>query len=189
MAVSWKGCKFISIDPGINHTGWAVYDVPLVGDFRLIDFNSFDTTQEDRFLRIGEILDRAEGVLNQHRPSMAFLENPPDTVYEQKMPMKQIIARAQSVFKTVGVCYSIYTALRSRKITTFTILPVNWQVRSKAQRGGQDIKEWSLNLANCIIKQDLKHSQAILHTGREENIADAICLGYLAYRKNLHQVA
>ena len=96
-----------------------------------------------------------------------------------------LIARAQSVFKTIGVTYTLYTRLRRfTGVNVYLIDPVKWQERSAKARGELDIKEWSLRLANTLLAT-ASTLEANLHTKRDENIADAICMGYRAYKAGL----
>ncbi len=101
-----------------------------------------------------------------------------------------IIARAQSVFKTIGVTYSLYARLRQLMgISLYLVDPVTWQERSRKKREGLDIKDWSLQVANGIINHCTNPAiPGELHTEKDKNIADAISMGYLAYMKGLATV-
>jgi hypothetical protein len=183
----WNGCKFLSIDPGINHTGLATYKVE-DGKPKLITWSAIspNAREECDIERAGFIVDSTQATVNLTKPAFVFLERPPNTIYYQgKSSPGMLIARAQSVFKVIGVTYAI--AIRLRNFTglkTILVDPVKWQERSKAKRDGLNIKDWSLRLANSLITQ-LTTEVANLHTERDINIADAICMGYIAFSKNM----
>lgn len=120
------------------------------------------------------------------RPAFVFLERPPDTVYYQgRLNPGQLVARAQSVFKVIGVTYAVYARLIEMVgISIFLVDPVDWQERSSKKREGLDIKDWSLRLANGIIANNSELAPT-LRTEADENIADAISMGYLSYSRGL----
>lgn len=96
-----------------------------------------------------------------------------------------LIARAQSVFKVIGVTYAIYVRFKELTgLNIFLVNPATWQERSKKLRGDLDIKDWSLKLANSVIANN-SDQVPDLHTAADENIADAISMGYLSYRHGL----
>jgi len=103
-----------------------------------------------------------------------YVEQPPQTIYNARKSTKdRLIARAQSVFKTFAVAYMILGMLYT--IRTGTVLPVQWEP-SKKKRCGMEIKAWSLNTANEIIKK-IGMQPKRLHTKLDENEADAINIG------------
>lgn len=124
--------------------------------------------------------------IHTSRPAFVFLERPPDTIYYQgRLSPGMIVARAQNVFKVIGVTYALYARLIEMVgMTIFLIDPVTWQERSAKKRDGLDIKDWSLRMANNIIVNHSDHSPD-LRTAADENIADAISMGYLSYRSGL----
>lgn len=186
----WNGCSFLSIDPGIRHTGYARYRVTLTGTLELLDFGKISPGEElDTYHRVSFITGSLQSYVETIKPAFAFVEHPPDTIYEQKKSdLKLLIARAQNVFKLVGVAYSIFTLLHSLRVEVIPILPVHWQERSPKLRGNLDVKEWSLQLANILLEDgalNQSRRKAILQTKADENIADAICLGYRAFKLGL----
>jgi len=181
----WNGCSYLSIDPGINVTGFARYKITNTGQLQLLDFGaikpptSYKTLEQVRY-----ITGALKLYTTRHRFAWAFVENPPDTVYEgNKRGMNYMIARAQSIFKLVGVAYSIYQMLADANVIVRPVLPAEWQERSKKKRGGEDIKSWSLGYANSVLQStDLNFTGRVpyLQSKIDENIADAISLGHLA---------
>lgn len=182
----WKGCSFLSIDPGINYTGLAVYKIDLQGNLRINKAVAISTPDCDDLERAGLIVEMVEAHIHTEKPAFLFLERPPNTIYYQgRLSPGAIIARAQSVFKVIGVTYAISARLRREVgLKVIPIDPVKWQERSKAKRDGLDIKDWSLRLANSLLQQ-ISDISPSLHSNRDENIADAISMGYLAYQREM----
>lgn len=136
------------------------------------------------------LADQVSWQVEKNKPGFVFLEKPPDTIYHQgRMSPGQLIARAQNVFKVVGVTYSLYTRISSRfpQVSLFLIDPVKWQERSSKARQGLEIKEWSLKLANSLIVA-YGNAEANLHTKRDENIADAIAMGHISYNSGFANI-
>lgn len=188
MSQRWNGCSFLALDPGINHTGYAQYRIDERGKLSLPAFGAISVNGKDMddLDRAGLMVDGVVAHISQRKPAFIFLERPPNTIYHQgKSSPKLLIARAQNVFKVVGVAYSI--AVRLRTFTGLNVIPVDpvkWQERSKAQRGGLDIKDWSIKLANSLIMQ-LSNETPQLHSDRDENIADAVSMGYIAFQAGM----
>lgn len=183
----WRGCSFLSLDPGINHTGLARYYINQDHSLQIREYLTISPPENDEpLIRAEWIADRAALHVEQHKPAFVFLERPPDTVYHQsRLSQDMLIARAQSVFKTIGVTYTLYTRLRRfTGVNVYLVDPVKWQERSQKARGDLDIKEWSLRLANTLLAT-ASNLEANLHTKRDENIADAISMGYRAYKAGL----
>jgi hypothetical protein len=183
-ATLWKGTSFLSIDPGINHTGFAHYRIGMQGELSLKDYGAVSLAKDglDDLERAGIIVDTVMAHVNQKRPAFVFLERPPNTIYYQgKCSNAMLIARAQNVFKVVGITYAI--SVRVRPLTglrLFPVEPVKWQERSPKKRLGLSIKDWSIKLANSIITQTTSNP-ANLGSERDENIADAISMGWIAF--------
>lgn len=187
----WGGCCFTAIDPGVNATGYAVYQTSLAGISKLIRYGAavppenFQTEHE----RTAYIVDKLQSVLIEVESAFCYVEQPPFTLYNQKsLSNDRLIARAQSVFKTVAVCFSLLTMIRylrlNRKCIPYPLFPTQWQL-SKKQRGGLDTKEWSLKIANVILTNDMARPPNVLHTAQDENIADAVVMGNLAFLNGL----
>jgi hypothetical protein len=102
------------------------------------------------------------------------------------MPPERIVARAQSVFKTMGVTMGLLTGLRSNRLPDpVPFFPRHWEPSDKA-RGKRPIKEWSLDQANCLIRDFSDTDERVyLTTKKDENIADAICMGFIMSHKFL----
>jgi hypothetical protein len=186
--MKWGGCFFAAIDPGINATGFAIYRNSLEGIAKLVQYGAAvpPANLEDQHQRTAYVVDKIQGVLNPVGPAFCYVEQPPSTLYGQKSLGKDaLIARAQSVFKTVAVCFSILTYLRlNTKCIPYPLFPSQWQL-SKKQRQGLGTKEWSLGLGNAILEKDMNRPSNTLHTKQDENIADAVVMGKLAYFSNL----
>ena len=180
----WKGTSFLAIDPGINHTGFAHYKIGMQGELALRDYGAISLAKDDldNLERAGIIVDSVMAHINEKRPAFMLLERPPNTIYYQgRLDMKNIIARAQNVFKVVGITYAI--SARVRTLTGFRCFPIDpakWQERSPKKRLGLSIKDWSIKLANSIITQTTSNP-ANLGSERDENIADAISMGWIAF--------
>ena len=180
---NWRGYSLLSIDPGLTCTGWAVFRMnegvrlSACGKVRSEDFME---TDESLPRRLAPILDAMCGVCNQHKPAVVVVEQPPQTIYKAKMLKKEmIIAKAQSVFKTFAVCAGLLAALRNLEKVQLvtTVLPVQWEY-GKTKRGGLDVKAWSMKMANEII--DLSgNTVSWLRTQEDQNVADAITMGFL----------
>jgi hypothetical protein len=181
--ISLSGSSILCLDPGIGTTGYAVYR-SLPSKLSLTEYGGFspdDTLSE--FARIQLIIDDVMRVIDKYRPQVAYMEQPPYTIYSPG-GRNQIIARAVSVFKTVAVCFSLFTAIsRSTKTLVIPVLPSQWQLSPK-QRGKRDTKEWSLSVANGIIQRE-HFGREWLMTSRDENIADAISLGWYSISKKI----
>lgn len=184
----WKGCSFLSLDPGINHTGFAHWRIDLQGNVRLSEFGAISSMipSEDDLERASVIVENVVAHISTYKPAFIFLERPPSTVYYQgRLSPGMIVARAQSVFKVIGVTYAI--AIRVRSLTGMRVFPVDpakWQERSKKKRDGLSIKDWSLRLANTLITQ-CSDKVPDLRTAKDENIADAVSMGYIAYQTGM----
>ena len=179
----WGGCCYTAVDPGVNVTGFSVYKTAMNGTPQLIRYGSAAPPDmfESEHERTAYVVDKLGAVFNEHAPAFCYVEQPPSTLYGQKGTKDMLIARAQSVFKTVAVCFSILTYLRIRtKIIGVPILPSQWQPSKKA-RNNLDTKEWSLLYANRILCTDMQRPPGTLHTQADENIADAVSIGKIAY--------
>lgn len=184
--INWKGSSFMALDPGIKVTGYSFYYVDNSGTLRLKDYGCWKPLEDgDEYLRVAWIADQAMAYVRSAGPGFTFLERPPDTVYNQGKGSKfksadyVAIARAQSVFKTMGVFYALHTILRTQTKTMIQpIYPVQWEL-SKKQRGNQEVKEWSREMANKITKE-ARPQDGVLN---EQNTADAITMGYFGYHR------
>jgi hypothetical protein len=183
----WKGCSFLSLDPGINNTGFAFYRINDDHSLKLREYGVISPPDNDEpLIRVSDLVDQVFLHVTTKKPAFVFLERPPDTIYHQsRCHPAALVARAQSVFKVIGVTYSLYSRLRQLVgISIFPVDPVKWQERSSIKRGGLEIKDWSLKMANGIIATS-SDSIPNLHTDRDENIADAISMGYISYSHGL----
>lgn len=128
---------------------------------------------EDRFR---EIKEQVEIVLRMDEATELAVEVPPDTIYGYKrLKKEQIVARAQSLFRTFGLAYFLIGSLRSQVDETHAVYPSQWEPSKKA-RNNIPIKQWSLARANILLKENSQ--LGLLSTSEEENIADAINLGW-----------
>lgn len=188
MSSLWKGTSFLALDPGIRHTGFSHWRIDDNGKLSLRSYGAVSVARDDMddLERAGIMVDGVMAHVATKKPAFVFLERPPNTIYHQgKATPKFLIARAQSVFKVVGVTYAIACAIRRAVgLRTIPIDPVKWQERSVAGRGGLCIKDWSLKLANSLITQYTNEIPS-LHSDRDENIADAISMGYIAFNKGM----
>jgi hypothetical protein len=180
----------MSIDPGINHTGYSHYRIDIAGQLKLTGYGAISpgsaAKELDDLERAGLITDGVMAHISRYKPAFVFLERPPNTIYYQgKCSPSMLIARAQNVFKVVGVTYAIFSHIRTKLgLRIIPIEPVKWQERSKAKRGDLAIKDWSLKLANSLISQ-LTNEIPCLKSDRDENIADAISMGYIAFQAGM----
>ena len=191
-ATTWNGCSFLSVDPGLYNTGYAVYGIPLSGRQLILSHygvisppDSLDSV-EDRISHI------AAAILGLPiKTAFVILEKPPDTIYNQDEGSKHksahylAVARATSIFKLSGLYHHLYQCFRARRQVIYPLLPTNWQERSKKQRKGLTVKEWSMQYANIILAQNSKAELA--PTDRNENIADAIAMGHKTYYTTINQ--
>lgn len=181
---NWKGFSLLSIDPGLVCTGWAIFDLenkgPMLRTCGRVRSSDFTESDENLIVRLNPIVDSMRGVVNQYKPAVVLIEQPPQTIYKSQMLKKEmLIAKAQSVFKVFAVLGALVADLRqASSIQHVTaILPVQWEY-SKKKRGGMDVKEWSMQYANNVIA-DCNLSLA-LKTKEDQNVADAISLGHIA---------
>lgn len=166
------------IDPSMNTMGWAIYELSRVNfqvQSRLKSFGLVTPTDPDASAqdRICCVVNQMLALYQQHKCRVAIIEKPPDTIYgANKMKPFMVVARAQSIFKVYAVALAIYSAFRAEQCQM--VLPSQWEP-SKKERGGRDIKEWSLLNANLMLQRT--GFQEKLKTKVDENIADAISLG------------
>lgn len=181
---------FLFVDPGINTTGVAVYRAKLqekqmttqllLSDH--IDVDKEDMSTMDRVHRMVEtiILD-----VSAHQVQHIFIEEPPSTIYqpEGKSDEDNLIARAQSVFKTIAVMYGLAGMLIGKKVISkiHAFAPVEWQPHH-THRKHMTMKQWSLWHAN-LVRNKWFPGQKPLTTKKEENEADAINQGYFLLQK------
>lgn len=178
-SLKWAGSCYLSIDPGINVTGFSRYDVSLTGISKLVRYGAIIPPEsENNYEQINYIVDSVSGFDKDFKPGFILVEQPPSTVYGGKQLSKDmLIARAQSVFKTVAVAASILATLRhTSRALRVPILPVQWQENIKRHKGLTS-KEWSLREANKILIADMQRPANTLHTKQDENIADSITMG------------
>lgn len=180
----WGGCFFTAVDPGVNVTGFSVFQTTLTGEHKLIRYGAAIPPEQfvDEHQRTAYVVDKLGGIFNEVNPVFCYVEQPPFTLYGQKHLSKDgLIARAQSVFKTVAVCFSVLTYLRTKtKCIPMPILPSQWQASKKA-RNKLGTKEWSLMVANSVLVRDMQRPAGTLHTASDENIADAVSIGKIAF--------
>ena len=177
-----KSC-FGFIDPGINFCGYALYECELREDDQAvvtrlkrsgcITHASKGKTDLDRTLAI------AEGVmlhLSSKKLRKVYIEEPPPTIYNQRgMNKSSLVARAQSIFRTVGVAYAVAQSFASSKFPVEMLYPTSWQP-GKSTYAGLTVKEWSLNNANGILR--MNNFDSVLKTHKDINEADAINQGH-----------
>lgn len=169
----------ISIDPGINTTGVAVFrddgdSVNLLEAIAIKSPPSLSLASD----KVQHITDACLASANHHQCDILVMEIPPSTIYGySKLNKSKLIARAQSIFKTFWVMGAIAQELQHARFITkrLYVLPVQWEP-SKKSRGGMAIKEWSLMNANQLLRE--QGMLRILGTKADENVADAINIGW-----------
>jgi len=172
------------VDPGIGVTGYAAYRHTALNGSKcrtLLSSGIIEplTSSDDIFLRVRSIAQQVQYIANNISIDRLYVEQPPQTVYGgMRLSKNMLIARAQSVFKTFAVAYGILGILDSCHLGV--VLPIQWEP-SKKQRGGMEIKAWSLQNANRIL-QATGYSKK-LATKKDINEADAINIGNVVLDK------
>lgn len=173
-ALQFQAFTHFFLDPGSNVSGYAAYEHSRNGR-RLKSTGFIDVKTKDGEDFLDKLRTITDLVLSKlcsfHRP-WVWVEIPPFTLYEQKRSSKDmLIARAQSVFKTVGVAYSVLSVTRLDKnvAQTRAILPSQWQGGKRRENS----KVWSMRMANQIV------TGFNLSSHRDQNLADAITMGYV----------
>jgi len=173
-----KGLNLLFVDPGIVYTGYAIWNHKYGTGFLrdIIDVGALESciTHDSILLRARSMAEQTIGICRQYSVDAVWVEQPPQTIYNQHMPKNALIARAQSVFKTFAVTYNIFGMLCAEKIKHYDILPKQWQGK-KAK--GETVKEKSIRLANDHLEIFSKFRYR-LKTKRDENTADAINIGH-----------
>lgn len=171
------------LDPSVNNCGFAVYNVgyfecDLGYRSKLLDFGVIKSSyKEATSVKIRQVLRMSNDIFSNHTCSHIVIEVPPQTIYGiDTMTPDMIVARAQSVFKTVAISHVLYHDSISRGRSAMMVLPVQWEP-GKSERGGLAIKEYNVQEANRIIKKN-NFSSRLSSGGREENAADAVVMGY-----------
>lgn len=184
---NWNGYSYLSVDPGINNTGWALHEISLTGVPKLINWGCISPPDliektEDRIYAICWDVAR---MVNNFKVGFVLIEVPPSTIYGQKKTNAGgLIARAQDVFKTVAVAYSISTAVKILPtVKVECILPSQWQASPK-ERKRIATKAWSRFEANKILMHECGKGPNHFTTDKHENIADAIVLGRRCFLKD-----
>lgn len=141
-----------------------------------------DTTQR----RLQHVWETAIVQQDHFHVDQVVMEEPPETVYGggKGFGANYNIGRATKLFKTFAVAHAVLAATVAShpRIKVYTVLPVQWQPSKKA-RGGLSTKEWSLRYANLILA---KHGNGgDLHTEDDENIADALAMGWILTNPDL----
>lgn len=171
------------LDPSVNNCGFSVYKVchfssELGYKSSLLDFGVIKSDYKEKTsMKIRQVLRMSSDIFSNHACSHIVIEVPPQTIYGiDTMTPDMIVARAQSVFKTVAVSHVLYHDSVSRGRSAMMVLPVQWEP-GKSERGGLAIKAYNVEEANRIIKKN-NFSSRLTAGGREENAADAVVMGY-----------
>jgi hypothetical protein len=177
-----RDSTILFVDPGIQCTGLAVVKTPGLNCPQRVlaahrKWRSDETAGTQK--RIQSIWECALGFVRFHNVNQVVIEEPPETVYKQKgRGVDYGIGRATSLFKTYAITHSVLAAILAAepRVKGYTILPVQWQPHYK-RRDGLSTKEWSLRHANVVLQKQGIHE--LLHTSDDENIADAISMGWI----------
>lgn len=180
--------SFLFVDPGINFLGYCIYNCWVHKNDVVFEITKYGVhmptigPESTVQARIRSIYQPIRQMAKEQRVKRMYVEEPPSTVYgdRETTSVHKVIARAQSVFKTVSVCHSLIASF-DMSIPIETIWPSQWEP-SKKERRGQDIKEWSLEAANVILEHkaniDAIQETGMLRTKVDSNAADAINIGY-----------
>lgn len=179
--------NLLFVDPSIDCTGYSAWELSDT-TVRLLAFGAINALKSDQRLtdRVSYMVDCVRIQRDAHACKWVCVEQPPQTIYGyQQMAPERIVARAQSVFKTVAVAMSILSSLRENKRPDpVAFFPRHWELSPKA-RGNRPVKEWSMDQANILIRDYSvdRESRIYLTTKKDENIADAICMGWFMSHK------
>lgn len=186
--LKYNPTNFMFVDPSINNTGYAVYrcSVDLVDKetvhLKLLKYGllRFPCEYErNNDVRIADFFHPLMALCDEFKVRRCYVEEPGETIYgAKKMTKDGIIARARSVALTMATCHGIIAHIK-QKHHCWTFLPADWQ--PPHQRRKKPSKEWSLDHANLVLKQ--QGFPSTLQTKADENIADAINFGYVILKK------
>lgn len=181
---------FLFVDPGINVAGVSVFLAKFQDreyTFQLLksDCIAVDKEEMNTMWRVQRMVERIHLYVIQYDIHNIFLEEPPSTIYRPagKGDIDNVIARAQSIFKTIAVVYGLIGILIGKKVASkiHTFAPLEWEPHH-THRKNMTIKEWSLWHAN-LVRNKWFPGQPVLKTKKEENEADAINQGYFLLQK------
>lgn len=184
---------FLFIDPSIRRTGVAVYHCKLGDDgqqlqYQVIDHGLVkpiqDYDNEELYKSVQAIADQVKAYVIRYKVKHVWIEQPAQTVHGSNgMNRMAIVARAQSVFKLFAAWGGLINMLMEANCEIHPVLPLQWEPSKKARKG-QPIKEWSLEHASlCLHRFAVSDRIQKLTTSDDENIADAINMGYVILKK------
>lgn len=177
--------RILALDTALATTGYAIYLVSSRNNFMfwLERFGTINTNSEsvtdDTDSRVRFVLQEVEKLIEKHDINFLLSEEPSETIYGCRIP-NVLIGRATAIMKLVAAVYGIVGWAYKSNLYCRTVNPTSWQSQlfGKLKKGTS--KKTSLKYANDI----LKHLGYLtkLKTKEEENIADAICIGFSAIR-------
>lgn len=174
----------------MNTTGYAVYSVatkknPTAEDFfdrKLVRYGLWDGSKASEGLGGSTLFMRAElecflkSLDRDHLTIDGAVVETPEIVFSGKKNFQQTLSRVSSILETSFIAGMFWESLRMDDIRVCTLPPRGWQQYRKKSRKVHS-KDYSLMMANHILRGVTPTK--ILHTQKDENIADAITMGEL----------
>lgn len=177
----FKELKFLFLDPSANTTGFSIYSITesrssLGYNYEL---NRFGLFESPTLFNLNEAINRMYGhitcLVKEVGNIQAIVVEIPEVVYAGKASPQTILSRAASLMDTTSVAAMFYSFGLFNKINVATVKPREWQT-GKLRPRKVSSKVWSLTTANSILAGI--GSNRKLGTAKDENIADAIAMGY-----------
>lgn len=192
---NYRPINQLFIDSSVQRVGYSVFDPELkklltcglINTSQIPGIKQDDKKKGDKpvnetlgiIIRSRYIVSILLQLISEHKVNKIVIECPNPAIYNLTGAQGGAAARIQrttAIFKLIAACYYCIAAITAANVQCLPISPGDWQP-SKKQRLGLDSKPWSLWHANTYISA-VKYNHRNLRTKDDENIADAINLGY-----------
>lgn len=173
--------SLLAVDPSVNSCGYSVWNY---GSKSLIDYGLIEPGEKSDYYKVLHVAETIAGIAQDYKAKEILIENVPDTLYGQaKLTRDMLIAKAQSVFKTVSVIYTIVGLAQRLDTTIVFVLPTEWQNFLKLRKKGFNIKRRSVEHAQKVMNLYTVKKMDLSTPIKRENIADAINIGYYHFER------
>lgn len=173
--------SLLAVDPSVNSCGYSVWNY---GRKSLIDYGLIEPGEKSDLYKVLHVSETLIGIARLYSVKTIYIENIPDTLYNQKnLSRDMLIAKAQSVFKTVSVIYTIVGLAQQLNATIVFVLPTEWQNFLKLRKKGFNIKRRSVEHAQKVMNLYTVKKMDLSAPLKRENIADAINIGYYYFER------
>lgn len=170
--------RILALDVALANTGYAGFQLDVSnGNFKISEANVIETETGDTDTRVRYVLDKVIYLLDAHSINCVILEEPPQTLYNQKAPINVVVGRAVSTMKIVAACYGVIGLCHARDLFCRTVSPSTWQRLGKDEK--KFAKATSFRKAKNIL-HSINCCRFPLNRDKDEHVADAINIGAYA---------